>query len=84
MKSTPHKPLHQPPLYSLTPSPLGRAQPIPMDPEAVKRQGWRKEHILVVNERDERLDFVEREFSRRIGERLYGDRRHSEGGKRHG
>jgi hypothetical protein len=55
-----------------------------MDVEAVKRQGWRKEHILVVNERDERLDFVEREFIRRIGERLYGDRRHSDGGKRHG
>jgi len=26
----------------------------------------------VINESDERLDFVEREFVRRIGERLYG------------
>jgi hypothetical protein len=72
------------PYRSQIPCPLGRAQPIPMDTEAVKRQGWRNEHILVVNERDERLDFVEREFIRRIGERLYGDRRYSEGGKRHG
>ncbi len=80
MKSTPNKP----PIYSLIPSPLGRAQPTPMDTEAVKRQGWRKDHILVVNEHDERLDFVDREFIRRIGERLYGDRRKSEGGKRHG
>lgn len=84
MKSILHRPRHTAPPYSLTPSPLGRVQPIPMDVEAVKRQGWRKEHILVVNERDARLDFVEREFIRRIGERLYGDRRQSAGGKRHG
>jgi hypothetical protein len=71
-------------LYSLTPSPLGRAQPIPMDLEAVKREGWRKEHILVVSEGDERLDFVERDFIRRIGERLYGERCHHAAGKRHG
>ena len=64
--------------------PLGRAQPIPMDTEAVKREGWRKEHILVVNERDARLDFVEREFIRRIGERLYGNQHKSTGGTRHG
>ena len=42
------------------------------DPESIKRQGWRDQHILVVSEEDKRLDFVEREFVRRIGERLYG------------
>ena len=30
------------------------------DPESIKRQGWRDQHILVVSESDERLDFVER------------------------
>ena len=44
-----------------------------------KRYGWRDQHILVVNAADERLDFIEREFVRRIGERLYG-----QGGARHG
>ena len=51
---------------------LGRLQPETTDLEAVKQRGWRDQHILVVNESDERLDFVEREFVRRIGERLYG------------
>lgn len=52
--------------------PLGRLQPESTDLEAVKQQGWREQHILVINESDDRLDFVEREFVRRIGERLYG------------
>ena len=58
--------------------PLGRIQPIAVDSEALKRDGWREQHILVINEADERLDFVERELVRRLGERLYGP-----GGKRH-
>ena len=56
--------------------PLGRLQPEPVDIEALKQRGWRDQHVLVVNESDERLDFVEREFVRRIGERLYGGPRH--------
>ncbi len=59
--------------------PLGRLQPQPVDIEALKQRGWRDQHVLVVNASDERLDFVEREFVRRIGERLYG-----KGGVRHG
>ena len=59
--------------------PLGRLQPEPVDIEALKQRGWRDQHVLVVNESDARLDFVEREFVRRIGERLYG-----KGGLRHG
>ena len=46
------------------------------DPEAIKREGWRDQRILVVSEEDKRLDFVEREFVRRLGERLYGGKRH--------
>ncbi len=56
--------------------PLGRLQPNVTDLDAMKRNGWRDQHILVVNESDERLDFIEREIVRRIGERLYGGTRH--------
>lgn len=56
--------------------PLGRMQPEPIDAEAVKRDGWKNQHVLVIAQDDARLDFVEREFIRRIGERLYGGRRH--------
>lgn len=54
------------------PSPLGRMQPTPVDVEATKRQGWREQHILVISDEDERLDFLERQIIRSIGERLYG------------
>lgn len=47
-----------------------------VDPEVIKRDGWREQHVLVISDKDERLDFVEREFVRRLGERLYGGRRH--------
>ena len=59
--------------------PLGRLQPQVTDLEAVKRNGWREQHILVVNDTDERLNFMERQLVRAIGERLFG-----EGGKHHG
>ena len=69
-------------MQSLTPPyrcALGRVQPQTTDLDAIKERGWRDQHILVVNASDERLDFIEREIVRRIGERLYGT-----GGKRHG
>lgn len=56
--------------------PLGRLQPQVTDLEAIKQSGWREQHILVVSEQDDRLDFVEREFVRRLGERLYGGKHH--------
>ena len=56
--------------------PLGRLQPQTSDLEAIKQTGWRDQNILVVSEQDDRLDFVEREVVRRIGERLYGGKRH--------
>jgi len=56
--------------------PIGRLQPQTTDLDALKERGWHDQHILVVNAADERLDFTEREFIRRIGERLYGGSRH--------
>lgn len=56
--------------------PLGRLLPESADLDAIKERGWRDQHILVVSDIDERLDFVEREFVRRLGERLYGEKRH--------
>jgi hypothetical protein len=58
---------------------LARVQPETVDLDAMKQRGWRDQRILVVDATDERLDFVEREIVRRIGERLYG-----RGGKRRG
>jgi hypothetical protein len=69
-------------MQSLTPPyrcALGRLQHQTTDLDAIKERGWRDQHILVVNASDERLDFIEREIVRRIGERLYGA-----GGQRHG
>ena len=52
--------------------PLGRMQPTVTDLDSVKQRGWRDQNILVVNAEDKRLDYLERELVRRIGERLYG------------
>ena len=54
--------------------PLGRMQPKAVDAEAVKRDGWREQHILVVSVGDSRLDFADQAMIRRLGERLYGGR----------
>ena len=59
--------------------PLGRLQPQATDLNVIKERGWRDQHILVVSPDDERLDWMERELVRQIGERLYGT-----GGRRHG
>lgn len=53
--------------------PLGKCQPVPIDAEAVKRDGWVKQGILVVSRDDTRLDWVQRESVRQIGNRLYGE-----------
>lgn len=54
--------------------PLGRLQPDVTDLEAIKQSGWREQHILVVSADDDRLDWMERELLKRIGERLYGEK----------
>ncbi|HMM72482.1 MAG TPA: DUF6362 family protein [Rhodocyclaceae bacterium] len=47
-------------------------KPCPQCCKALGQRGWRDQQVLVVNAFDARLDFVERECVRRIGERLYG------------
>ena len=54
---------------------LGKCQPVPIDAEAVKRDGWNRQGILVVSRDDTRLDWVQRESVRQIGDMLYGERK---------
>ena len=51
---------------------LGRTVPTEMDAEAVKRQGWQDQRILVVRLDDPRLDFVLRQMVQTLGDTLYG------------
>ena len=57
---------------SFYPSPLGRMVGEQVDVQAVKQRGWQDQHILVVSDSDERLNVLERDVIRRIGDRLYG------------
>ena len=41
-------------------------------PEQVKRDGWREQGVLVVEQNDGRLTWPERELIRQLGEKLYG------------
>lgn len=47
-------------------------QPVHFDAEAIKEEGWREHQILVIAQEDARLDRLERELVRQIGNRLYG------------
>lgn len=53
--------------------PLGKHQQQEMDVEAVKREGFHRQGILVVHVGDARLNSAEREIIRRVGRRIYGD-----------
>ena len=53
--------------------PLGKCQTPPIDTKAIKRDGWRDQGILVVHQDDTRLDWVQRESVKQIGEMLYGE-----------
>ena len=55
--------------------PLGKCLPNPVDSEAIKRDGWRNQGILVVAHDDSRLGWIEREQVRQIGSMLYGERK---------
>ena len=59
--------------------PLARLQPQSIDVEAVKREGWRDQGILVISTEDQRLDWMERQLLKQIAERLYGRREVSHG-----
>jgi len=53
-------------------SSLASVQPVHFDAEAIKEEGWREHQILVIAQEDARLDRLERELVRQIGNRLYG------------
>ena len=42
-------------------------------PDEVKRDGWRRQGVLVIAANDERLSWPERELVRQLGEKLYGN-----------
>ncbi|MBF0268864.1 MAG: hypothetical protein HQL44_09745 [Alphaproteobacteria bacterium] len=48
------------------------------DPEQVKREGWKRQGVLVIAEDDQRLNWPERELVKQLGQRLYGPRPKSE------
>jgi hypothetical protein len=52
-------------------SPLGRIQPNKINPEQVKKQGWKENGILVVNVNDDRLNWPEKELIKQIGVKIY-------------
>ncbi len=52
-------------------SPLGRMQPEKIDPEKLKKQGWKENGILVVNVNDDRLNWPEKEIIKQIGTKIY-------------
>ena len=53
---------------------LGRCHTDRQDPEEIKRDGWQRQQILVVSAIDDRLNWLEREQVRQLGEKLYGKR----------
>ena len=53
-------------------SPLGNVQGPSMDVERIKREGWKNDGILVIKVDDWRLLKNEREFLKKIGDRIYG------------
>ncbi|MBM3555584.1 MAG: hypothetical protein FJX47_08530 [Alphaproteobacteria bacterium] len=48
------------------------------DAEHVKRDGWKEQGVLVIAEDDRRLTWPERELVKRLGAKLYGERRPKE------
>lgn len=54
-------------------SPLGKMQPVKIDIEKVKKDGWKNDGILVVKKDDERLSWDEQEFIKQIGNKIYNN-----------
>ncbi len=46
-----------------------------VDYEAMKKNGWLDQGILVISIDDDRIGWAEREILRQVGEKLYGKRR---------
>lgn len=57
---------------------LAKFIPTKIDNEEIKRRGWQDEGILVVNENDQRLAWMERDFVKQIATKLYGNRKKKE------
>lgn len=55
--------------------PLGRLQPNDVDTEHLKRKAYQEYGTIVVGLDDRRIDWVEREVLKRVGDRLYGERK---------
>ena len=51
---------------------LGRFVPAQMDVESIKQDGFNQHGILVVSVDDQRLSWIERDFIKKLGERIYG------------
>ena len=62
-------------------SPLGKLQPIKIDIEKVKKDGWKNDGILVVKKDDERLSWDERELIKQIGNKIYNNQNRQKNGK---
>lgn len=45
----------------------------PDELEAIKRDGWREQGILVISPDDPRLNWMQEQVIRQIGQKLYGD-----------
>lgn len=52
--------------------PLGAIQPLPMDAEAIKREAWKTQGILIISGNDVRLGWADAQFVKIIGDRIYG------------
>ncbi len=55
---------------------LGTIQPVKIDADQIKREGWLEQGILVVSATDARLNWIEQEQIKQIGEKLYGRHAH--------
>jgi len=62
-------------------SPLGKLQPVKIDIEKVKKDGWKNDGILVVKKDDERLSWDERELIKQIGNKIYNNQNRQKNGK---
>jgi hypothetical protein len=51
-------------------------------PEQIKREGWRRQGVLVVDADDERLSWPDREMVRQLGDKLYGHKQQQSGANR--
>lgn len=53
----------------------GLAGPTSIDYEAIKRNAYRDQDILIVNLKDQRLTWVEKELLNQVAQKLYGSPR---------